>query len=216
MSQTAYSAFLPEVTVHCNGVPDLISINALRNATIEFLERSHWLESTLAPIDGVANQATYVIPPPTGTEIVRMQAVFYDNLPLHARSEEQIRKIYSLDWRTMSGWPRFYLRDPDDYTQITLAPYPEVSESGALTGIAVLRPTRTSTGVDSSVYEKWLEQIAAGAVARLLSTPGQSYTNPRAAQMFMGKFNSGIADARIDRNKGLERATNRVVPPKFI
>lgn len=213
---TEWSQFLPEVLPHCQDAPETIAINAIRNATIQLLEESHWLITTAPCLTGAANIATYPVLLEPDTEIVRIQQGFYDNMPLYPKSDDELRAMYpTFDWRAISGNPRWLLRDPDDSSSILLVPCPQVTESMALSVVCAIRPTRTAAGVATSVYEKWLEEIAHGAIARLMTMPGQSFTNKQLALYHSAMFRSGIGSAKIDRNRNLERTSRVMRPPRF-
>jgi hypothetical protein len=215
-AETLFTAWLPEVLPYCMDALEIVAINAVRNSAIEFLEKTHWLQTTVPAVVGTAGQSSYAVSIPADTDLVRLQAAFYDNIPLIPRSEDQLRAMYVTDWRTVTGLPRFFLGDPDNQGSILLCPAPSITEAAALSVVAVLKPTRAATAVATRVYEMWCEPIAAGAIARLARTPGMSYTNQRLAGQYEALFRSGVGDARIDRNRSQERTQLAIRPPPFV
>ncbi|MGZ5183603.1 MAG: hypothetical protein ACXWCO_00725 [Caldimonas sp.] len=217
MNTVSFSAFLNQVMPSCPDVPEDVAIDAIRNATIELLEQSHWLLYTLAPMTGIAGVSSYPIDIPDETDLIRINTLTYDNLPMFAKSEDELRAIYPyFDWTQITGLPRYYLRDPDDNTSIIICPTPQLTEANALTGRAAIKPTRSAKTVDMSVYERWLMPIAAGAKAKLMRIPAQSFTNGVLSAANELEFRRGISEAKIERNRGLERATLVMRPPRFI
>ena len=214
MTYVPYDNILPEVTPYCAGVPDEVAINAIRNATIEFCDKTHWLQYSPAALTGTAGQATYAFATPTDTLLARIVSLWYDNFELTAASEDQLDQMVSVEWRILQGSPRYYTH-PTDATIVTLAPYPLITEVGAITSMIVLKPTRASTTLDPDLAEKWTETIAAGARMRLHSTPGQSYTSNSQAAVASAMFRSGISDAIVQRNRGMTRAPLVMRPPTF-
>lgn len=215
MSYVSYDKFLPAIVPFCNGVPDELAIDAARNAAIEFCEETHWLQYTPDAVTGIVNIASYQLETPNDTIMARVAEAWYNTFPLTPQTEEQLVAKCGVDWRTLTGGPSYYLSN-DDATVIVLVPMPSVTLVNGLTSIVVLRPTRASTTVDGDLYEKWYEVIAAGAKSRLQSTPAQSYTSPTAAARSEAMFRSGIAKARIERNRGLSRTNMVLRPPRFV
>jgi hypothetical protein len=209
----AYDNFLPEVLPYVPECPELVAINAIRNAVIEFCKKSAWLlnEQTF---DLVALQRDYQLTLPVETELVRVQDAWYDHVPLKPKGEDDLKRLYGLDWRVVTGRPAYYTQlSPDT---IRLCPAPLLDEAAAIDTMVVLTPTRASTSCDLTIYERWLEGIACGAKARLMSLPQQSFTDPQMAMANKAMFNTAIGEARIERNRGMTRATLHVRPPRFV
>lgn len=215
MTYIPYANFLREVLPYCSSAPEIVAQNAIRNAAIEFCDKSHWLLYTPDAANGVANVSEYDIDTPNDTRLARLITAWWDNAQIMPKSEEQLRDLYGVDWRTITGSPNAYTRT-DDTTQIVVVPYPVVSEPSALTMIIAIAPTRDSLTCDSDLYERWAEVIAHGALARLMSTPAQAYTNMSASVAHAVQFRAGISDAKIERNRGLDRAVLNARPPRFI
>lgn len=215
MSYVAYTGFLRSVLPFCNGVPQAVAIDAIRNAAIEFCEETMWLQYTPAAVNGVAGTASYTFAYPSDTIVSRIIDAWYDTYPLAPVSEETLAATYGLDWRTMTGAPIYYLVT-DDPTKIVLVPTPSVSGTADLKCLAALRPSRDSLTIDGNLYEWWLEVIAHGAKAALMATPQQAYTNMTAAGVSAQKFRDGIFKAKADRNRGGHRATLVMRPPQFV
>lgn len=121
--------------------------------------------------------------------------------------------MFSLDWRDLESKPTYYTQLSRD--AVTLCPKPTVSATGAIKMIVALRPTRTSTTIESDIFERWAEAIAYGARYRLHETPDQPYTDEAMAQKYLAFFRAAIGEAKIERNRGLTRAVMRVRPPRF-
>lgn len=215
MTYVPYDSFLRGVLPFVAGCPELIAIDALRNAAIEFCEQTHWLQYDADAQNGVANVATYWLDCPNDTIITRVSDAWYDCWHLAAKSPDQLSAMSGIEWRTLGGNPRFYTASGDS-TQLTLVPYPLVTESLALTAIVTIRPSRNSLTIDQDVYEKWYEVITAGALARLLAMPGQSFTNGTRSAKADQDFRRGIAKAIADRNRGDTRANLVMRPPRFV
>ena len=66
----AWELYLPEVLVDVPGCPDIVAVNAVRNAAIDFCEKSQvWQYDFTAKVSLVAAQAVYALTPPTGARV---------------------------------------------------------------------------------------------------------------------------------------------------
>ena len=67
-------------------------------------------------------------------------------------------------------------------------------------------PTRTSTGIESHIYQEYLEEIASGALGKMMKQPGQPWSNPELGMYHEGVFERAISDAATRVNKSFSRA----------
>lgn len=217
----AYDNFMRAVVPHCTGVAEIVAYDAVRNAAIEFCEESHWLQFSPTAQDGISNQAIYTIETPTDTRLVAVTSAWWNNNPILPRSPDQLESLFGQDWRTMTGDPSYYTRVDNNaatlnHAEMLVVPYPVSYEPAALTAILTICPLRDSTTCAGDLYERWMEVIAHGALARLQSTPRQSYSNDNQAAMHAKMFKAGISRAKIDRNRGMERGPINMRPPNFV
>lgn len=214
MSTTSYEAFFPEVLPYVHDVPEFVALNAIRNACIEFCEKSDYIIYTHDPITILPRVNTYELDLPTGTTLSRLIAGWVGNLPLTFKSEEDLQRIYPLDWRQMGGRPQYITQAVPE--EVIICPFSDYKMPSGMKLIASLKPTRASTTVDSLIYERWAEHIGFGARARLYDTPNQPYYDPSQAVKFRTWFESAIGEAKMERNRGLTRNVTRVRPPRFV
>lgn len=211
---TAYETFFPEVLPYVHDVPEFVATNAIRNACIEFCEKSDYIVYTHDPITILPRVSAYELDLPSGTTLARVLAGWVGNLPLTFKSQEDLQRIYPLDWRQMGGRPQYLTQDTPD--EVIVAPFSDYRMDSGLKIIVALKPTRSSTSVDDLVYQRWAEAIGFGARARLYDTPGQPYYDPMSAQKYRQWFESAIGEAKTERNRGLTRNTTRVRPPRLV
>lgn len=203
---TDYTEFLPEVMPYVPNVPDFIATAAIRNAVIEFCEKSRILQIDADPISVVAGIATYQIDAPNGMKIVEIMDAWSDVTHLTPSSPDELTRTFqAMDWRTQKGAPRYYTSVVPD--EVILVPVPDQTKPNSLKLRVAIAPLRSSTGVDDFIYENWLEGIAFGARARLYNTPGQSYFDKTSALEFERRFRAAIADARVKVNRGSSRTS---------
>ena len=211
----SYETFHPEVLPHFPSIPEVVVTNAIRNACIEFCDRTEWLYYTPTPISLIASEDEYALDDvPTDTTVARIESAWASNLPLLPKAEVDLRRIFGLDWRKQIGRPQYITQYVPE--TVIVVPAPMVAVPTGLELTLVLRPTRASTTVDDSLFERWAEVISYGAKYRLHETPGHAYENPDAAMKYRQLFNAGIGKAIEERQRGLTRATMRVRPPRTV
>lgn len=211
---TRYTKFLPEVMPYVHDCPEFVAVNAIRNACIEFCDKTLYLQYTHDPITLCPGQATYDLDLPEDTISARIMDGWFDNLPLTPKSEDELKRIFPMDWRQMEGRPQWVTQQ--DPTEVIVVPSPFYKSVDGLRLIVALRPTRDSLTIDDAIYDRYAEAIAFGAKARLYDTPGQPYSDASQAVKFRSWFEAAIGEAKIERNRGLTRSGLRVRPPRLV
>lgn len=155
----------------------------------------------------------YPISVPTGTAIVKGLNAWLNNNPIDPISQDDLDNEFNntgfgwvgVNWRTDVNLPsRWYM--PDDTTVgLLLAP----NAGGNLRLNVALKPTHASTTFPSWLYERYLETIAHGAKAKLMSIPKKPYSDLAMAAIHAQSFNDGIAIAKVRMARGNTRAPIR-------
>lgn len=203
-----YSQFNPYVLQYVPGASDFMAEDAIKQACIEFCEKTYIWQYTIPPIDVVAGTNNYVMPTPAGTKAVGPIQVYYDTNLLIPKSPDELADIYRMgDWQQVSGGPQYVTRVIKP--EIILVPNPSTSNPDWLHIKTALAPTRDSDEIDSEIFEQWAEAIAWGARARLLAQPRQDYSDKAGAIEALRMFRSEITRARIQMNKGQTRGSTR-------
>jgi hypothetical protein len=210
MSEVAYDLFLPEVMQFVKDVPEVVAFNAIRNACVEFCQETRYIQQHLDPMAGVATIGTYDLEANEGTyKIADIVECWYGDQFLVPKSIEQLTQIYrTTNWNTLDGNPYYYYRPSSQ--EIRLVPYPKVTEANKIRVLAALKPSRASTTIREEIFERFLEDIAYGARARLYNTPNQPYYDLKTSMEYLKRFNDVMADVRTQVNKGLTRASVQI------
>lgn len=211
---TAYDEFLPEVLPYVHDCAYPVAINAVRNACIEFCDKTDYVTYTHDPISVVAGTASYNLVLPAGTEVARILSGWYDGLRMAPKGEEDMRLQFPLDWRTMTGRPQYFTHAIP--STVIVVPAPQTDATDALKFIIALRPSRASTTIDDVIYSRFAEQIGWGARSRLYETPNQPYYDPQSAALYRARFQTAIGGAKIERNYGLTRGPLHARPPRIV
>jgi hypothetical protein len=206
---TPYTAFLPEVMPFVHDCPEISALAAVRNAAIEFCEKSHYWQVDLQTSDTDKGENKYPVIVPKETVMISIIDGWYKNRRLQPKTADQLAFLFrGIDWRTVTGDPMYITKMTGP--QVQLCPTPQSTEFDSISMRAVLAPTRNSTGVDDDIYERFLEVIAKGARSRLYATPGQPYYDMNLAMSYRKEFITGIGEAKIMANKGLSRTSGSI------
>jgi len=208
----AYDDFLPYVLPDVPGCAEIVAIQAIRNAAIDFCEKSCVVQVDLDPVTLIAGSADYDLEPPSGTLVTKVMKLFYKNKELPPFGQDYVPSatyynaaaIGADESSTPVTWSQ------KDTKTFTVFPAPGERESGAITIRAALKPTRASESCDDILFEDYAEYIAAGAKARLMIVPNKAYTNPNLVATQNQFFLQGVNVARQRAARGHTRANLRV------
>ena len=99
-----------------------------------------------------------------------------------------------------TGEPREFWVYADN--SIRIFPIPE--ERTSLKVYAVLKPSRSGTGVEDWIYETFADTIVSGAIAQLAMIPGKEWSDIAMAGMHKGLYERAITNARIRDFRGVD------------
>jgi len=207
-----YDYFFPEVIPFVRDVPEFVALNAIRNACIEFCEKSTYWRQIVDPITIVAEQAEYDLDIEAGTGVSQILSAYMGSRELAIMAPEGIKELIGPDWRDQTGMPMYVTSE--EYNIIRVVMIPETTSDDDLSLTVALRPLRSSTKVSKDVYERYSEIIGFGARARLHDTPQQPYSDEESAMKFRKWFESGIGEAKIAANRARSRTVLYVRPPR--
>lgn len=205
-SLVALSKFFPEVNPSVLGCPEPLMLNAIRNACIEFCNDTLYWQEALDPITIAAADMPYDIDTPSDANIAQIMSLTVDSAVLTPKSVDWLDANFH-GWTTAtSDTPTFYYQ-PDPNT-LVLVPAP-TSSVDVVMRVAYM-PSRTATMAPITLYQYYLEAIAAGAMSRLMGVPGQPWSNPSLSERYGRAFSAAITHGVIDANKSYDRAGLRV------
>lgn len=215
MSEVSYEAFLPEVMPYVQDVPEVVAVQAIRNACIQFCEETHYLQENLDPITGQENVGDYDLDAnDSNYKVVEIMQAYYGDQLLIPKAQEELNQIYrTSNWEDLKGNPYYYFRPRASVVRLVTKPI--ITEQNKLKVKAAIAPKRSSTTVDEEIFERFLEYIAHGARARLYNTPNQPYYDPKTAMEYTKRFNDEMAEVRTRVYKGLTRAAARIEFQRF-
>lgn len=207
MATTAFTAWLPEVLPSAPECPEVVAVNAIRNAVIEFCYATNWWQGDYGTTAITAAILPYSFTVAASGMVAQVLVATYDGLPLAITSIEELdAKV--VGWRTATGQIRAVFQPTPGI--VDFYPRPAGTDSYNIFMRVSYAPLRAATTVDSTVYEAYLEEIAAGALARLLMVPNKSWTNEQAAAQYDSTFKSAKVQGAIEASRSYGRASRQI------
>lgn len=204
MANVPFDEFLSDVLPNVPGVPTPMAISALRGACIEFCtDTLYWQESLDAELVS-AEDLPLQVAVPSGAVLQQVLTCRVDGRRVGVVTHDVLDGV--TDWDTQRGAPSsFYMAD-----MYSIGLYPLPDAPVMVKARVALRPSQEASGVPDTVYQFWLDAIAAGAKARLMEMPNVGWSNPPLAKYFAAQFSSGKTAATVGANKSFGRALMQV------
>ena len=192
------SAFFPRLLPSVIGCSEPLAQQALLDSAIEFCGRSLAVTTTLDAVTLREGLASFEVETPTDTTIAQVLNLWYDG-----RELESSPYVDATAMSTSNGDPRFfYGEDIDEIFNITLMPAPDRTVRSGVIVRAALKPTRTANTVHNVLFERYAPAIVDGALAILMATPDQSFSDETKALLMANRARAGANNARIDASHG--------------
>lgn len=207
------AVFLPYVQPYVLACPKPVMRQAIVDAAIDFCEQTHIIQQILDPLSLEAGTREYELSMPSRQELVMVKRAWFKGTELAPAAQESVSLASA--WRDDIPGVTATTGDPGEFYQvgqrsIGLHPVPAEDEDEVLTARVALKPTRNATSLEDVLYEDWVEAIRDGALYRLHTTPGQSYTDlPAAANRFAG-FMQAVSKAKAQATRGRVQADTTV------
>ena len=177
----------------------------IRQAAIRFCRESRCDRRTLASFNTVPADPLYVLTAPADTAISEVLGVALDEEKIDPLRPDEI----PADAETETGTPSHYgYRPKTGELQLIVAP----SVVQAVSVIVAVEPPASTTVLNDWIAQRYGRDIAYGALAELLEMPKKPWSDPQLSVLYRGKFNTAIADARDEADKGMTGAATRTRP----
>lgn len=177
-----WTEFIGFVSLYAQGVPDEVAADAIRTAAIMFARKT---DALCVPIylDAQENVDKYSFSVDDGYTVKSVKRVCVDG------------REYTAE-RKFSHCPApctFYFNYPCD---IFLGSKPGCDGEDNIEVEAVLIPSQDSCYADRKFYDLYAEDIANGALEKLLLIPDTDWYDPSSAGLYSTKFRRSIASAK--------------------
>jgi len=199
------ATFLPRLMPLVPGCPEPLAKQALQDSAIAFCEDSLVLrEKQTFPT--VAATGTYTLTSPTDQQPARVMKLWLDGTLLTPSATDTVSAVTS----TPSTPTTYYVTRDSSVMLLNLYPVPD----GVFTIVAevAMRPVRAAASLQDDLFDLWMEPLIEGALSRLMSMPGQSFTDQSGAMMLRSSAQSKSRKARNEGGVGRVQASRRVNP----
>ena len=190
--------FLPLILPRAPGCPEPIAVDAIRQAAIEFCERTRiWRDTDQFMADEFGD-----IFAPAQSVIHQIEDARFDGHRLTTVSVQDLNERYpDYDWATQSGDQPKYITQIHPNT-VKIVPAWE----GMITMTILLKPSNDAQELPDFIFDQYARTIADGALAEVLMIPGQPYTNPQGGAMYSQRFQQRLDSLQVQGLKGQQRA----------
>lgn len=195
--------FLPQILPKAPGCPVPTAHQAILQAASDLCARTklwrHSDESYVNDLDDIA------FTPPEGSLVVDFESVLFNDTPLEAKTAKWMDGCMR-GWRrgNIAGYPKYFAQT--NFGTLRIAPI----EIGMVTINAWLKPTMDADQLPDFLFQQYSELIAWGALARILSTPEQPFTDFNTGTSYFGALEAKVASLMFKSTQGQQRARVRV------
>lgn len=193
---------LPHILPYAPGCPDPTAYFGVRQAAIEFCERTRmWRSEDEFPVSSEGCDAIFA---PYGAVVHEIESAFFDGLPLVPASIAYLDDC-AHGWRDdlLAGLPKYVTQTEPNTVRVV------PRQAGTLKLSLWLKPAQDTDELPDFMIDQYRETIAHGALARILMMPNQSFTNLETGTFYAMSFNSKIEALFTKGIKGQQRAAMR-------
>ncbi len=188
--------FLPHLLPDLPGCPDTLVKQQLLFACIEFCTETHAWNEIQDPITVIDKTYEIDVETPRDSRIVAVKDVWAANRKLRPVTMDQLFERIP-NWQTAEGSEPTYYNASIDYRTIRIFPKPIGANRQTITMRVAYAPTMGATTIPDELAIRFWDGLIGGAKARLMVTPGKSWTNPALAQYNRQLFDDAILKAKI-------------------
>lgn len=210
-----WADWIPDVAPEAPGAPEPSIEDAVRNAVIEFCQRSRWLVRTVPNIDhpGGATAQSFAtrLPLAAGERVIEVQEARWYGKEIPRLTPLELDAEYGVwDFQSRTGEPRALVQERED--EYWISPAPSTSQTDALQLRVVIGYGPAALACDDAIRNRWREAIACGALGRLLVQKDQPWTDPTLGATKYGMFEEAIASAKTAAVRGPTKKRLEVRP----
>lgn len=188
-----WNDFLPLLTPHVPTCPDATLKTYLGIVAADFFARTYLWRTDIDAIYLAPNQIEYDLDSEAVVEDVI--SIVYDDRIL----DRTDLRFIPADRATETGDPRAFWMNADR----TIKVFPIPKASGRMRVTAILKPSRSATGVEDWIYETFADTIVSGTIGRVAAIPGKDWTSPDLATFHTALYERAITQARVRDMRGV-------------
>lgn len=225
------SDILPYIQPYCRSLPEEMGMDYGRRSYIEFVKRSGSLVKTLV-YDLQEGVRDYPLLTPSGYKISRVNYVdihghrslepTYDrnsapnfNRNFNGNISGSVLGTfgYGPNYWTVCGPWRFHLFG---YDCLYLLKEPNADHEHALQISVSVFPTQEICEFDADFFDRWVEGITYGALAKAMMLVNTDWYDPRLAEVYNKKYIAEIQRARHKEDLNYSRGPMRMIARRFV
>ena len=206
-----FDDFYPFIATHVPGAPELLMEHSLRQAAIEFCRASEYWQEKAQPLQIITNVREYELEAAEAHDagVIRPLTVAIEHLNLKPVEEAALSRMRP-SWRDDVGHPQRYVTYHPSLIVLDRAPALPLNQKTLYCTLA-LKPSQDAQTLPRWLYEDFAEPVAAGAIWRLMATPGKEYSAPEMAGAYRQMFNQAVDRARARRVLAEGRGSQKIV-----
>lgn len=215
MAYVPYTDFYEYVLPEVHGCPKGIAKNAIRDAVIEFCDKSLIWTAPSEKTDILAGYARYGFNTRADDAITAtLTHVAIEDSPLDIIAQKELESVAS-DWRNLTSVkPTKCFMDTAQTLRLVGTPTEDIDD-GLYVEVA-LKPSRASVECPDFLLENWAEWIAHGALARLKAMVGRVWADPNIVSFHRSEFRSGISRAKSAAQKSRQVVSSTMRAQDFL
>lgn len=206
----AVSEIFPRLLPYAPACPEPMAEQCIVDAAIEFCEKTNAFRYTPDQVSTTAGLTTYDFDLPSFTDFARVIHLSIDSKEIQSVVTEA--QPLEADYQTK---PDHYFVTQNE-SELLLNLYPTPDDVYTIDMSIALRPTRNATQIDDDLYTYWQDAIICGALYRIMSVPGQAFSDPVNAGYYNRKFHVLMNNARNEGNLGRVVGSMRVRSNPFV
>jgi hypothetical protein len=119
------------------------------------------------------------------------------------------------NWQESQGSDPAYYNCPNDNSVVRIYPIPMGANGAKMTIRAVYTPDQFGDFIPKFLVSTYLDELMAGAKARLMIMPNKSWSNPQLAMVNQSMYDEGVTKAKVNVAHDKVAGSVRVRPVRY-
>jgi hypothetical protein len=222
MATREFKDLITRINPSTPGCPQETMFQYIRDAAVRACERTLAWRYTQPKFNLTAGIPQYNYNKPFDTEVHAVFAVWLNDDPLDRLTLDEAINRYPAwaDTYTTAADITEYGSEPRAITQLSphqfvVLPLPDAEKTYTMRMIYALKPSRTATEMDETIFNDLEEVIMHGALQHLLVLPNTNWSDRELASYHAKQFISQVTERRARANLGNSRGSLSVQLPGF-
>lgn len=206
--------FLKFVLPDVPGCPDDLVRQAIMFTANRFCTETQCIDAISDPVqleEGVQDYDMDILP---GLQAITIKSVWTPTRELTPVTMSELNRMLP-NWQVATNSEPSFYNMVKGFGKLTVYPIPALPLGSPLTFHAVYAPNQFGNTLPDDMVGFYIDTIAAGAKARLMITPGQTWSNAQLAVANQSLYDAGVVSAKIDVMHNRVPGSIRVRPLRF-